>query len=146
MSASSGNIGIARAAGALAVSRRLALRTAFTAAVVAATAAALAPVVRAGRAGRRTTRDVEPTVPVFEETYRGRHITAVRYAAHAPGARERVAVYVDGRSLHVMRRADGSWLSGVNHYESFPSPRALARAAVDELGSARLAEAPAHHA
>jgi hypothetical protein len=43
-------------------------------------------------------------------------------------------VTVDGRPLHLMRRADGSWMTMVDHYESYPTPLAAARAAVDELG------------
>ncbi|MFJ7204172.1 tyrosinase family oxidase copper chaperone [Streptomyces sp. NPDC098789] len=111
--------------------RRAALRTLFTAAVVAATAAALAPVLRA----RRPVQTVTPA-PFAEETYRGRHI-----------AIGRTGIRIDGRPLHVMRRADGSYLSGVNHFESFATPIELARAAVDELGTARLALAAGapHH-
>nr|EIF92165.1 tyrosinase co-factor MelC1 [Streptomyces tsukubensis NRRL18488] len=48
-------------------------------------------------------------------------------------------VRIDGRPLHIMRRADGSFMSLVNHYESFPTLREVARAAVDELGAAQLA-------
>jgi hypothetical protein len=45
-----------------------------------------------------------------------------------------------------MRRADGSYLSSVNHYESFPTPLDVARAAVDDLGGARLSlSGPIHH-
>ncbi|WP_030192521.1 tyrosinase family oxidase copper chaperone [Streptomyces sp. NRRL S-87] len=152
MSATSGNIGTggpATGSRGTVVGRRLALRTAFTAAVLTATAAALAPLVRAGRSARR--RTAEPPVPLFEETYRGRHIAAVRLPArssdgtHAGGAADAVDIRIDGRPLPVMRRADGSWLSGINHYESFATPRDLARAAVDELGTARLAANPAHH-
>jgi hypothetical protein len=36
-----------------------------------------------------------------------------------------------------MRRADGSWLSMVDHYRSYPTPLEAARAAVDELGPGR---------
>ncbi|MEU1128254.1 tyrosinase family oxidase copper chaperone, partial [Streptomyces sp. NPDC005899] len=51
---------------------------------------------------------------------------------------------IDGRPLHVMRRADGSFLSTVNHYESFPTLLATARAAVDEIGAAQLSPASPH--
>lgn len=44
-----------------------------------------------------------------------------------------------------MRRADGSYLSGINHFESYATPMELARAAVDELGTAQLAFAAAPH-
>jgi hypothetical protein len=53
-------------------------------------------------------------------------------------------VRIDGRPLHVMRRADGTYLSLVNHYESFPTLRDVARAAVDELGDAQLSLTPMH--
>ncbi|MFJ3921934.1 tyrosinase family oxidase copper chaperone [Streptomyces sp. NPDC090022] len=103
--------------------RRTVLRTAFTAAVLAGTAAVLAPVLRA-----RRPRPVTAPAPLAEETYRGRHILVGRDD-----------VRIDGRVLHVMRRADGSYLSGINHFESFATPLELARAAVDELGTAQLA-------
>ncbi|WP_330333940.1 tyrosinase cofactor [Streptomyces sp. NBC_00536] len=112
-------------------SRRTVLRAVFTAAVTAVTAAALTPVLWA----RRPVQTLTPA-PLTEETYRGRHI------AVGPAG-----VHIDGRPLHVMRRADGSYLSGVNHFESFATPLELARAAVDELGTARLALAAGapHH-
>ncbi|CAM5647878.1 hypothetical protein SVIOM74S_02697 [Streptomyces violarus] len=51
---------------------------------------------------------------------------------------------VDGRPLHLMRRADGSWLSMVDHYRSYPTPLAAARGAVDELGPGeQLRDTPA---
>ncbi|MFD9412422.1 tyrosinase family oxidase copper chaperone [Streptomyces sp. NPDC059989] len=110
--------------------RRGFLRAAFTAAVLAGTAAALAPVLRA----RRPRQTLTPAPLAEEETYRGRHI-----AVDAAGVR------IDGRPLHVMRRADGSYLSGINHFQSFGTPLELARAAVDELGTGQLALASAAH-
>ncbi|MFD3548233.1 tyrosinase family oxidase copper chaperone [Streptomyces sp. NPDC058655] len=107
--------------------RRAVLRTAFTAAVLAGTAAALAPVLRA----RRPRQTLTPA-PLEEETYRGRHIAV-----------DLAGVRIDGRPLHVMRRADGSYLSGINHFQSYGTPLELARAAVDEMGSAQLAMASA---
>lgn len=109
--------------------RRAFLRTAFTAAVLAGTAAALAPVLRA----RRPRQTLTPA-PLAEETYRGRHIAV-----------DQAGIRIDGRPLHVMRRADGSYLSGVNHFQSFGTPLELARAAVDELGTAQLVLASAPH-
>ncbi|MEU8777552.1 tyrosinase family oxidase copper chaperone [Streptomyces sp. NPDC048606] len=47
-------------------------------------------------------------------------------------------VRIDGRELHVMRNADGTWISVVNHYETFADPTSLARAAVRELRGATL--------
>uniref|UniRef100_UPI0034DF9CB3 tyrosinase family oxidase copper chaperone n=1 Tax=Streptomyces flavofungini TaxID=68200 RepID=UPI0034DF9CB3 len=43
-------------------------------------------------------------------------------------------ITVDGRPLGLMRRADGSFLSMVDHYRSYATPLAAARGAVDELG------------
>ncbi|MCY0949463.1 tyrosinase family oxidase copper chaperone [Streptomyces sp. H27-S2] len=117
------------ASAAVPVTRRAVLRTAFTAAVLAGTAAALGPVLRS----RRPRQTLTPA-PLAEETYRGRHIAV-----------DRAGVRIDGRPLHVMRRADGSYLSGVNHFQSYPTRLELARAAVDELGSAQLALASAPH-
>ncbi|WP_079407266.1 tyrosinase family oxidase copper chaperone [Streptomyces sp. 3211] len=112
------------------LTRRALLRTAFTAAVLAGAGAALAPVLRA----RRPRQTLTPAPLAEEETYRGRHI-----AVDVAGVR------IDGRPLHVMRRADGSYLSGINHFQSYPTPLELARAAVDELGTAQLALAAPHH-
>ncbi|MFJ8001789.1 tyrosinase family oxidase copper chaperone [Streptomyces sp. NPDC096310] len=138
--------------------RRHFLRALFTLGTVAGTSAALVPVVRAGRG-------TPPHLPppddagatadgVLEERYRGRHI---RVAPGATGAATAIAtgaavsagpvpdIRIDGRPLRMMRRADGSYLSVVNHYESFPTPLAAARAAVDDLGGAQLAPAgPVH--
>lgn len=72
----------------------------------------------------------------FAETYRGRRIKGVRTPAGltAETTAEEWQVTVDGRPLHLMRRADGTWLSMVDHYRSYPTPLAAARAAVDEMG------------
>ena len=99
-------------------SRRTALRALFTVAVAAFTGGALA----------------------FDEMYRGRRIQARRIPRNGP-----VQVLVDGRPLHLMRRADGSYLSAVDHYESCPTPLAATRAAVDQLGSAPLSRYAAGH-
>lgn len=108
----------------------------------------------------------------FAEMYQGRHIQgsatvmvparggsrdgdpaagalgAVRSGRPAGGAWlvPSVEVRIDGRPLHVMRRADGTYLSLVNHYESFWTLRDVARAAVDELGDAQLSLTPMHSA
>ncbi len=86
----------------------------------------------------------------FDETYRDRRIRGVRAAAgHAAAGAGVWHVTVDGRPLHLMRRADGGWLSMIDHYRSYPTPLAAARAAVDELGGELLRDAPAgdgrHH-
>ncbi|MFE2018950.1 tyrosinase family oxidase copper chaperone [Streptomyces sp. NPDC059499] len=150
--------------------RRVVLRAAFTASVVAGTGGALAPIVvtgrenRAGTAQERTLATGTATIgrgrPAgperFAEMYRGRDIrgtAAVMVPAGGGAATGRAGalsaiadtqVSIDGRTLHVMRRADGSYLSTVNHYESFPTLLETARAAVDEIGTAQLAEASPH--
>ncbi|MGW5674605.1 tyrosinase family oxidase copper chaperone [Streptomyces sp. NPDC003860] len=136
--------------GAIRRTRRFALRTLFTIGVVGGTAGALAPLVR--HEGERTT--APDATERFAETYRGRRIEGsatvlvparrVTGTVRASAVEHTVEVRIDGRPLHVMRRADGSYLSAVNHYESFPTLRAAARAAVDDLGTARLAETPAY--
>ncbi|CAL9460595.1 tyrosinase family oxidase copper chaperone [Streptomyces sp. enrichment culture] len=69
----------------------------------------------------------------FDDTYRGRRLRGVRSAAGRAVGAGTWHVTVDGRPLHLMRRADGSWLSMVDHYHSYPTPLAAARGAVDEL-------------
>ncbi|MFQ6855041.1 tyrosinase family oxidase copper chaperone [Streptomyces sp. 35M1] len=145
-------------------SRRIVLRGAFTAAVVTGTAGALLPLLdRDPAAADRPAPAPGPgsgsgsraTTEEFAEMYRGREIrgtATVVVPAGAP-AGDRVAVAaepvteirIDGRPLHVMRRADGTYLSDVRHYESYPTLLETARAAVDELGTARLAPPAAHH-
>ncbi|MFI8187415.1 tyrosinase family oxidase copper chaperone [Streptomyces sp. NPDC085946] len=127
-----------------------------------ALAAVLAPVVAASRprraggpgpAGHPGPGSAEES---FAETYRGRRIRGVKGTPGQPDggvgtAAGRTAgpgrwhVTVDGRQLHLMRRADGSWLSVVDHYGSYPTPLAAARAAVDALPPGRrLREAVRH--
>ena len=99
-----------------------------------AVAAAFVPVV----AATRSIRAAEPPADiVFDETYRGRRIRGIRTSATSAGrvlGDARWHVTVDGRALHLMRRADGTWLSMVDHYRSYATPLDAARAAVDELG------------
>ncbi|MFJ8807949.1 tyrosinase family oxidase copper chaperone [Streptomyces sp. NPDC102490] len=70
----------------------------------------------------------------FDETYRGRRIRGIRSAGGRAVGAGTWQVTVDGRPLHLMRRADGTWLSMVDHYRSYPTPLEAARGAVDELG------------
>ncbi|MEV6419309.1 tyrosinase family oxidase copper chaperone [Streptomyces sp. NPDC051662] len=155
--------------------RRDLLRALFTLGVVAGTSAALAPILRAGR-GAGPGADGEAVGAVaggparsaeseddraFEEMYRGRRIRIGRTGTAHPGSVTAVSaapdvsalsppsppdIRIDGRPLQVMRRADGGYLSVVNHYESFPTPLAAARAAVRDLRGAQLAlDGPVHH-
>ncbi|MEU1327828.1 tyrosinase family oxidase copper chaperone [Streptomyces microflavus] len=144
--------------GARGPSRRIVLRTAFTAAVAGGTAVILLPLREHGP-GTAPAPAKGPGHPAagteeFAEMYRGREIrgsVTVLVPAGGPGAAEGGAaepvteIRIDGRPLHVMRRADGTYLSDVTHYESFPTLRETARAAVDELGTARLALPASHH-
>ncbi|MFF1423167.1 tyrosinase family oxidase copper chaperone [Streptomyces sp. NPDC058280] len=148
--------------------RRHFLRAVFTFGVVAGTATALAPILGARRAaseagGAVPGADDKPGGGAVDEMYRGRHIqvagpdtaAASRAAtSSAPSASavpplspaSAVDIRIDGRPLQVMRRADGSYLSVVNHYESFPTPLEVARAAVDDLDGAQLSlSGPNHH-
>ncbi|MER5469096.1 tyrosinase cofactor [Streptomyces sp. NPDC002935] len=74
----------------------------------------------------------------FDEVYQGRRIEGrpVTGGGHHHGGG--YAVFIDGKELHVMTNADGSWISVVSHYDPVPTPRAAARAAVVELQGAPL--------
>ncbi|KUN83354.1 hypothetical protein AQJ66_19145 [Streptomyces bungoensis] len=100
--------------------------------LLTAVTAALAPVVAACRQPRAADGRARRAA-AFDETYRGRRIRGAEVRAEG-AAGSRWDVTVDGRPLHLMRRADGTWLSMVDHYCSYPTPLAAARAAVDELG------------
>ncbi|MFD7277019.1 tyrosinase family oxidase copper chaperone [Streptomyces sp. NPDC059862] len=101
---------------------------ALAAALAAPVAAALRPQRPAsgpGNAAGDTT---------FDQTYRGRRIRGVWIPARGAAEDGRWHITVDDRPLHLMRRADGTWLSMVDHYCSYRTPIEAARAAVDELG------------
>ncbi|MFE7773796.1 tyrosinase cofactor [Streptomyces sp. NPDC057445] len=76
----------------------------------------------------------------FDETYKGRRIQGT--PSHGGGHHDHhgggYSVRIDGKELHVMQNADGTWISVVNHYEPHATPRAVARAAVVELQGAAL--------
>ncbi|MET8170029.1 tyrosinase cofactor [Streptomyces sp. NPDC005329] len=120
----------------------LSRRRALTAAAVVAGAPLLAvPTARAAEHDHDS--HGSPGSPeAFDEVYKGRRIqgrTAGGSGHHHGGG---YGVYVDGVELHVMRNADGTWISVVSHYDPVPTPRAAARAAVDELQGARLVPFP----
>ncbi|NEA56189.1 tyrosinase [Streptomyces sp. SID13666] len=128
------------------LTRRSVLRGAVTG-VAAAAFTGVALGLPVALAARGTGNDIDNTagsVPhtgpeAFDETYRGRRIHGAPQAAggHHHGG-PGYAVFVDGKELHVMQNADSSWISVVNHYETFATPRAAARAAVLELQGAAL--------
>jgi tyrosinase co-factor MelC1 len=125
------------------------------AAAVSGTAAALRP----AHAAARTAPDASPAPgpgadedaaghaagtpgdqrPLFDEMYRDRRIQAFGTAGGSA-----VAILIDGRPLHVMRRVDGSWISMADHYQPYPTPLATARGAVDVIGLAQLAADAGH--
>ncbi|MER5304372.1 tyrosinase cofactor [Streptomyces lasiicapitis] len=80
----------------------------------------------------------------FDEVYLGRRIQGApshdggHHAGHGGGHGAGYSVRIDGDELHIMRNADGTWISVINHYEPRATPRALARAAVVELQGATL--------
>ncbi|MER7704084.1 tyrosinase cofactor [Kitasatospora sp. NPDC097605] len=79
----------------------------------------------------------------FDEIFQGRRIQGrpVDGGSHQHGGTGTGTGYevrIDGDELHMMRNADGTWISVVNHYQTFATPRALARAAVNDLQGATL--------
>lgn len=97
-------------------------------------------------AGREDGRALAPfdlapfdEVHPFDEAYLGRHIVGRETAAgHGDHHGNTFSVLVDGKELHVMRNADGTWVSILNHYEPCTSPHAAARLAVETLRGADL--------
>ncbi|MDT0612816.1 tyrosinase family oxidase copper chaperone [Streptomyces lancefieldiae] len=110
----------------------------------AALAAALAPALTAFRSARPGPRSGSAARDTsFDVSYRGHHIRGVRTSTPGTAEDDRWHVTVDGRPLHLMRRADGTWLSMVDHYCSYGTPLEAARAAVDALGPGRRLRDPA---
>ncbi|MBW8797626.1 MAG: tyrosinase cofactor [Streptomyces sp.] len=126
------------------LTRRRALTAAAALAAAAGAQSLLAP--GASAAGHSHEGSLEP----FDEVYKGRRIqgrpagTDDMGGGHHHGHGGGYAVFVDGVALHVMRNADGSWISVVSHYAPVATPRAAARAAVDELQGAALLPSPAN--
>ncbi|WP_171112453.1 MULTISPECIES: tyrosinase cofactor [unclassified Streptomyces] len=136
----------------------LSRRRALTAAAALAATAGAASVVASGAAADANAAPAPAGTPdpighdhghtspaSFDEVYKGRRIQGRPVAGgghqqHGGG----YAVFVDGAELHVMRNADGTWISVVSHYDPVPTPRAAARAAVDELQGAELVPFPAN--
>ncbi|WP_175412823.1 tyrosinase family oxidase copper chaperone [Streptomyces sp. TRM64462] len=123
--------------------RRGVLRALFTLGVASFSGGALARVAATPPEGERPGRrpmDGRPRHRAFDEMYKGRRIQGRPVSADAA----EFEVLVDGRPLHLMRCANGGYLTLVDHYSSYPTPLAATRAAVDELGTAQLAPAVAH--
>ncbi|WP_328302663.1 tyrosinase cofactor [Streptomyces sp. NBC_00435] len=129
------------------LTRRQALGTAAGALAALGLAGATA---HAAVTGSRSDSPANPAGTI-EEVYQGRRIRIIpaatggdhhgdhhggHHAGHDSAALP--TVLIDGRELHVMRNADGTWISVVNHYETFADPLPLARAAVRELQGADL--------
>ncbi|WP_058046339.1 apotyrosinase chaperone MelC1 [Streptomyces roseifaciens] len=73
----------------------------------------------------------------FDEIYEGRRIEG-RLTSGSGGHHDfGIAVFVDGRPLHIMPRGNG-WISVMNHYEVFASPYEVTRAAVRALRGVNL--------
>lgn len=136
----------------------LSRRRALTAAAALAATAGAASVVASGATADANAAPAPASTPdptghdhghaspaSFDEVYKGRRIQGRPVAGgghqHHGGG---YAVFVDGAELHVMRNADGTWISVVSHYDPVPTPRAAARAAVDELQGAELVPFPAN--
>ncbi|MFJ3307125.1 tyrosinase cofactor [Streptomyces sp. NPDC086549] len=123
------------------LSRRRALTAAAALAAVAGTQSLTAPIASASAAEHH-----HGSPDSFDEVYKGRRIQGRpagmggHHHEHGGG----YSVFVDGVELHVMQNADGSWISVVSHYDPVPTPRAAARAAVDELQGAKLLPFPAN--
>ncbi|MFF8828709.1 tyrosinase cofactor [Streptomyces sp. NPDC015131] len=119
-------------------------------------AASAAAGLAAGRALTGTDRAVAAPAPratgpaPFDETYLGRRIQGrptghgghgTGHGGHGTGHEGHGAgytVHIDGEELHLMRNADGTWISVITHYEPLDTPHATARAAVRALQGATL--------
>ncbi|MFJ8310912.1 MULTISPECIES: tyrosinase family oxidase copper chaperone [unclassified Streptomyces] len=127
------------------VARRGLLRALFASATVAFTGTALSRIRSAAPYGEPAGASVprssdRNTGSMFDEMHAGHRIQG--WPAEAGGTE--ITVFVDGRRLTLMRRADGSYLSSVDHYESYATAQEAARAAAAALGPARLASVPVH--
>ncbi|WP_330298184.1 apotyrosinase chaperone MelC1 [Streptomyces sp. NBC_00503] len=73
----------------------------------------------------------------IDEVFEGRRIQIALGAGghHGVGV---PTVKIDGNELHIMPNADGTWVSVVNHYQTYPNPVEAARAAIRDLQGAAL--------
>ncbi|MFF5705016.1 tyrosinase family oxidase copper chaperone [Streptomyces sp. NPDC012794] len=119
------------------ITRRQALGTTAGALTVLGIAGATA------HAAATDSRAAATPAGTVDEVYQGRRIqiSPATGGGHHGGhhGAGMPTVRIDGRELHVMRNADGTWISVVNHYETYADPTSLARAAVRELQGSQLA-------
>ncbi|MFG2756043.1 tyrosinase cofactor [Streptomyces wuyuanensis] len=126
------------------ITRRQALGVAAGAAAGLAAAGAAHAAVRTADPRAHGAQGAANAPGSFDEVYKGRRIQGGpthdggHGGGHHGGHGAGYAVRIDGEELHVMRNADGTWISVINHYEPQSTPRALARAAVTELQGAAL--------
>ncbi|MEU8621916.1 tyrosinase cofactor [Streptomyces sp. NPDC048623] len=120
------------------ITRRKALGVAAGAAGAAAGLALAGPAAAAPANG--PVNGPASTPDSFDEVYLGRHIkgSASAHGGHHGDHGGGYTVTIDGAELHVMRNADGTWISVITHYDPVATPRAAARAAVRELQGAPL--------
>ncbi|MFE2168548.1 tyrosinase family oxidase copper chaperone [Streptomyces sp. NPDC059447] len=74
----------------------------------------------------------------IDETFEGRRIQISFDGGGGHHSAGLPTIKIDGKELHLMRNADNTWVTIVNHYETFPDPISAARAAVRELQGAGL--------
>ncbi|ARP70286.1 tyrosinase [Streptomyces pluripotens] len=133
-----GGVAVGAEQQARAVAARPARREVARGLLTTVAALALAPVVAASRPAPPAADPDGGSGSSFDETYRGRRIRGVLVpAADRKTAEGNWRITIDGRPLHLMRRADGTWLSMVDHYTSHRTPLEATRAAVDEIGPDR---------
>ncbi|MFE0582360.1 MULTISPECIES: tyrosinase cofactor [unclassified Streptomyces] len=119
------------------ITRRQALGTTAGALTVLGLTAAASSVATSAAA----TPAVSTPPGTVDEVYQGRRIQISTGGGGHHGGHHSAGqptVRIDGRELHIMRNADGSWISVINHYETFTEPKLLARAAVRDLQGAPL--------
>ncbi|MFI1681891.1 tyrosinase cofactor [Streptomyces sp. NPDC020607] len=112
--------------------------------LIGTAAAACLAAAGIARAVPDTPRADPPGDTPFDETYQGRRIQGEPMAHQGGHTSGGWRITVDGRQLGLMRRADGSYLSMVDHYQSYATPLAAARGAVDELGPLRALSGRLH--
>jgi len=107
-----------------------------------------------GDASGRPGRFSNEAAASFDEMYRGCRIRGFKdpmCGTRSVGAARAASagswrITVDDRPLHLMRRADGGYLTMIDHYQSYPTPLAAARGTVDELGGTSRLRATAPEA